>query len=30
MSPALQMLVALAYAWRRSLEVFKALTEQAR
>jgi hypothetical protein len=28
MSPALQMLVALAYAWRRSLEAFKASVER--
>ena len=28
MSPALQMLLALAYAWRRSLEAFKARVEQ--
>jgi hypothetical protein len=30
MSPALQTLVALAYAWRRSLEAFRALAEQRR
>jgi len=28
MSPALQMLVALAYAWRRSLEAFKGKVER--
>jgi hypothetical protein len=28
MSPALQMLVALAYAWRRGLEAFKARAER--
>jgi hypothetical protein len=28
MSPALQMLVALAYAWRRSLEAFRVRVER--
>jgi hypothetical protein len=28
MSPMAQMLIALAYAWRRSLEAFKARLEQ--